>query len=385
MNRSGRRLGRLVVSLSVVVMLLSGCGAAISSRELVLSYEGKYNDQITALESEYGRLSISERHHLCEAYLQVRNYEKLFSCISAYEQAIEADGSDPSLFMGTGKLRAMPSMMSAQANLETGNVDKAISDAHTAYKKANYHGKGYDTNRFASLAILVSAYSEKKDSDNATKYMTMLEDEPITFVGWGVQADAKRQSKARAYASMKMYDKLMDMSEDSVAGFIGLIALTTGDVGMNARREIPVNFMRAKALFEIGQRDKAIPVYRGLLADPSVRDFGDVYWNILNDMSLVDKENGRIEEAYHNLSDAILIIERQRSSISSEISRIGFVGDKYKVYENIVSLLVDASRFNDAFEYVERGKARALVDMLASKKNFWLLDAANGIGLKAAC
>lgn len=64
------------------------------------------------------------------------------------------------------------------------------------------------------------------------------------------------------------------------------------------------------------------------------------------------------------------MIESQRSTINTEASRIGFVGDKQPIYQRLVDVLFKEGSFAEAFEYVERSKARALVDMLASKDSF---------------
>ena len=64
------------------------------------------------------------------------------------------------------------------------------------------------------------------------------------------------------------------------------------------------------------------------------------------------------------------MIERQRASLTTEATKIGFVGNKQQVYGRLVALLVAAGRAAEAFDVVERSKARALVDMLAGKKDF---------------
>ena len=63
-------------------------------------------------------------------------------------------------------------------------------------------------------------------------------------------------------------------------------------------------------------------------------------------------------------------MELQRSSITSESAKIGFVGDKQSVYGHLVAALYEAKQYDKAFEYVERAKARALVDILAAKEDF---------------
>lgn len=70
------------------------------------------------------------------------------------------------------------------------------------------------------------------------------------------------------------------------------------------------------------------------------------------------------------LKNAVVEIENQRKTIATEASKIGFVGDKQAVYQDLVATLVDVEQYGEAFAYAERGKARALVDMLASKKQF---------------
>ncbi len=69
------------------------------------------------------------------------------------------------------------------------------------------------------------------------------------------------------------------------------------------------------------------------------------------------------------LKKVIDVIEKQRSSINSEAGRIGFVGDKQTAYAELTELLLADGRYAEAFAYVERAKARALVDLLASQKN----------------
>jgi len=69
------------------------------------------------------------------------------------------------------------------------------------------------------------------------------------------------------------------------------------------------------------------------------------------------------------LKKAVQVIEQQRSSINTEAGRIGFVGDKQDAYAQLIDLLLSDKRYPEAFAYVERSKARALVDLLSSQKN----------------
>jgi len=100
-------------------------------------------------------------------------------------------------------------------------------------------------------------------------------------------------------------------------------------------------------------------------------------------MALVDRAKiywmqGERGQAIDKLKLAIDAIEAQRSSIQTEAFKIGFVGDKQKAYGQIVDYLVAEHRNAEAFQYAERAKARALVDMLASKSSFANASSASG-------
>jgi len=76
-------------------------------------------------------------------------------------------------------------------------------------------------------------------------------------------------------------------------------------------------------------------------------------------------QNGKAIRFY---GEALSIIETQRSTISSENQRISFSAIKDDLYKGIIPLLIKEGQLEKAFEYVERAKARAFLDVLAGKK-----------------
>ena len=90
---------------------------------------------------------------------------------------------------------------------------------------------------------------------------------------------------------------------------------------------------------------------------------------MLLDRAKIALAEGQKSVAEDMLKKAIDVIEKQRSSINSEAGRIGFVGDKQTAYAELTALLLADGRYAEAFAYVERAKARALVDLLASQKD----------------
>src|SRR5205807_701230 len=56
-------------------------------------------------------------------------------------------------------------------------------------------------------------------------------------------------------------------------------------------------------------------------------------------------------------------------TISFEAAKIGFAGDKQAVYAALVGALAEAGDWDAAFLVAERAKARALVDLLAQRRD----------------
>jgi CHAT domain-containing protein len=107
-----------------------------------------------------------------------------------------------------------------------------------------------------------------------------------------------------------------------------------------------------------------------MLSDPATSENGDLYWMVLYDRGRIAEREGDVARAIEFYRRAIDVIEKQRSSLNTEASKIGFVGNKQAVYRDLVRALVAQGKAADAFGYVERAKARALVDLLASKRDF---------------
>ncbi|MBI5780961.1 MAG: CHAT domain-containing protein, partial [Rhodocyclales bacterium] len=107
-----------------------------------------------------------------------------------------------------------------------------------------------------------------------------------------------------------------------------------------------------------------------LLRFPFIRNLGEVYWNILFDRGKIYEREGDTKRAIEFYKQSIDVIESQRSTINTEASKIGFVGNKQAVYQRLIAALFADGQYAVAFEYIERSKARALVDMLASKQDF---------------
>jgi CHAT domain-containing protein len=75
----------------------------------------------------------------------------------------------------------------------------------------------------------------------------------------------------------------------------------------------------------------------------------------------------RLDEAADVLERGIAIVEELRGNLSSIDVRSSFVSNKFYLYENLISILVEKDEVADAFAYAERAKARSFLDMLGNK------------------
>ena len=85
-------------------------------------------------------------------------------------------------------------------------------------------------------------------------------------------------------------------------------------------------------------------------------------------MAKAYETTGKLEKAIVNYREAIEIVENQRSTIYTEKQRISYFERKFDMYSSLISLLVKTGKVEEAFEYVERSKSRALVDILGQSE-----------------
>jgi CHAT domain-containing protein len=149
----------------------------------------------------------------------------------------------------------------------------------------------------------------------------------------------------------------------------GAVDLYLDANGWNDTVNLSRTFIVTKALYETGNIEKAKISYDEALKSPIVKNFGRTYPFILRDranIALLENDKAYAEEL---LKEAIELIEEQRSFASTERDKMGFLGDKNDIYKDLISILQE-ERPEEAYNYVERAKSRALVDVLATKKKF---------------
>ena len=122
-----------------------------------------------------------------------------------------------------------------------------------------------------------------------------------------------------------------------------------------------------RAQWQLGQRQEAEASFRSGLAEASRWGHPEPIWQAHNLLGRLAEERGDTQGAFSHYAEAIKVIEGMRSKLSDSALKTTFMERKMDVYERMIRLLMKMKRDTEAFEYLERSKGRALLDMLREK------------------
>ena len=135
----------------------------------------------------------------------------------------------------------------------------------------------------------------------------------------------------------------------------------------------PVNIIRAygcagKVYFNTGDFEKALKCHSKALT--LAEDMHDplFLWECYFYTGKTYEKLGNNQEALKAYGNAIDIIEHTRQEFKVEDLKSDFMQDKTEVYEHMIDLLIKMKREKDAFNYNEKARARAFLDLLANQK-----------------
>lgn len=360
---------------------------------------------------------------ICDAYYKVRNYGKFFGCVDRLEKEIETLEYTPEKNMmiqillrdnessvrGLSRklfLQSQVLSLLAKGNLDLGHYDKAqkyseqaldkvvgndFENAFSGAKRAVWHKAVVEGYRLAALSNIFIG-----DIAKARQHLKNLEAITISVAGDHAYKKRKHIALAQINMALEQYQEALevlnryDNQSPSVflvaVGFLGdpMLVVGTGievalladeaatadDINKFVAVNLPKSVMLAKAQYGSGNTAEARKIYDLLLGNVILPNFSGMYYLVLHERALIAFEDKDDELAVRLLKKAVEVIESQRSTIDTEASKIGFVGDKQAVYGLLVSALVAQKKDSEAFVYAERGKARAMVDILAEKRSF---------------
>lgn len=351
---------RFLLALCFALFVVSS--SANDLRLSSLLQQGKHQELIEILQPRVDsgqQVSSFQLMMLAGAYYEVRKYrEALVACDHLAKRIEDGDrrvfGADLSVY---------PDIIRAAVSLDQGLYDAAIGHAGRAEPQLERQQFFYRQQLIQISNVLGIAHAYLGKTEQARKYLERIREVDLSLSNLGPE---KYASMARIHMALGEYDLALKAINDEGAGVDAILTLFYDPTFQN----LPKHFIRSKSLFETGQISEAKQGYDELLKHPQIGQFGAVHWVVLYDRARIAQKEGDVALAIELLKKAVDIIELQRSSIDSEAGRIGYVGDKQSVYQQLVALLVDLNRTEEAFDFVERSKSRALVDMLAAKTDF---------------
>ena len=337
---------------------------------------GQYDRVIRTLEVERDdRLNVTERHLLCHAYAMTKRYDKLFQCLDRFERQLADSDDRETLLFALEDATPTVGLMRAQAYIELGRYAEAVKQALAVVDGLQKAGE-------AEPAIAIDAYAalalaEVFDGHKEKAYPLLAS---IQTIGKSFFGDDHKNQRAlalsRVYMALGDYAKVVaSLNGDLVTGLEAFLDNLFSGAFLRGRdnwlwQELPRLYMLNRARMGMGELEKARVGYDRLLAIEPVRNNGEIFWMANFDRGQIAERMGDKAGAVGYYARAIDALEIQRLSIYTEANKIGFVGDKQSVYARIIQSLLDLGRDEEAFEYLERSRARALVDLLAQKQDW---------------
>ena len=380
----------IIIILVCSHLSLSGC-VSLPKGQL----EGRPSDTEKNLLGEYGdpdKMNPDDLQTLCGAYSSLKNYGKLFACLDSVQKKIDQGVHEIKVTSGIAKgatcgdLNITLYSLRSSAFLELGRFDEAINDAQKGIDYLMQHKElAGSLGHLPHLQyVLGIAYARSNQPDKAKLYAEY----PGTDISISkLPADRQRRldalSKCRwhpiasnIYSAIGDYKLALEEANKFEECLLPTLKTASGPFfkliapEMSAGAEISLYFLLGKTNIDVGNIDIAKKNFDLLLSKEQITQYRGLYWIILFEKGRISEMEGKPDEAIRYYTKAVDVIEETRTTLNIEANKIGYAGDKQKVYSATVSLLFREGKYLEALEYVERGKARALVDMLASKKTF---------------
>ncbi|MFQ5855938.1 MAG: CHAT domain-containing protein [Anaerolineae bacterium] len=138
---------------------------------------------------------------------------------------------------------------------------------------------------------------------------------------------------------------------------------------LDDRHGIGISYLNLGEIYQKRGQDhwpQALEAYQQALN--LLREFENRYLeaDVLANLGFLHQEMGESESALDHYSQAISLVEGLRAGISSEEARAGFFATIVDTYANTVLLCLEAGRQAQAFDYVERARSRAFLDVLVT-------------------
>lgn len=408
-------------------LLLVGCTSA-TTRDLMTGDFAAILEASGGRDVDHGALETYQIWALCQAYVKTRTFGEFDRCAEALDARVAAadgrlwymlDGLQGNHFYAFGATAAgMITRMKTEAALARGDDVLAVAEAERLVELATNYDYPFDrlrpggpddpwpavgtgrTSAFSrvqkrkhlveglgTLGLIAARAGDEESARARVARIEAVDARGMDETQWRLP-DTKSLWLARIHTTLGehelAYEAMTNVQRSTLFGLVNAVNNTltvlnpvmlatfmdaTGGIDMDAwnfTADFETRFMLLRAALETGRVDEARAGYDEILAEDRVEGYGTVYWQALHGrgrIALLDGDRAAARRLFERAAD---VIEAQRQSLDTEAGRVGFVGDKQAVYGDLVAMLVEDGDAEAAFEYMERAKARALVDMLAT-------------------
>lgn len=238
-----------------------------------------------------------------------------------------------------------------------GNTDKALEHYERAAKIAReIEDKKSEIN---ALSAISGIYARKKENKKALEFLERcikLTDEMRGKSGH----ENCLQSIGYAYLSLEDYKQALKYYDKALNEF-------RMNKNKSGERDCLITICR---IYINGTKDYTKALECSQKAFKICEEMGDLTGSLVSSalLSCSYFGNKKSEDGEKWLRKSIEILESIREKMRMEEYKLDFMGATCGIYEMVISLLVQKNKYNEAWEYCERSKARTFLDMLGNQR-----------------
>lgn len=421
-----------IISTVIFGIVLTGCAPTITilgergNKELTknITSELKVDPKsaVTKVSQDqlFYKIGVEALLQTCDAAYEMRDYRHFAECVAHYPKYhykskeweweklrnpfFDFTEHAP-LFVQAGSINLRGKL--AIAKVELGQLEQAINignEVISALTPTSSHQPNiqirkpdYDILTYEGLIDAYNAlglsYAIKGDSNKAMEMVEAI-DKMDLFCGGPMMKKKKHSAMASILMSLGNFNEAKEVIdrydnitvEDAGCGVLlgiltgggGALIMMAAQAGVGATtllitgatyQDVVKDYVAAKVDMETDDLESARKKFDKLLKKKVLIAKSNLHFRALYDRGVIALHDKDLTEAIRLFKKSVDEIEVQRSTINSEVSKIGFFGSKQKVYSDLIDTLVTVGNIEEAFSYVERAKARALIDLLAQRQN----------------
>ena len=351
--------------LIIAFFTLQGCSAM--ERELLSGDSSSIVKHFDENKLTFNEAQPKHQLTLCHSFLSVKRFTDFNECMKSYQKKIPIPQNlmfTPGLGNGQYWLNADYGVafkygMKAQAAFDLGQYNKAKEFALAAYGAANRfpnffiadapsqlgdmdYSKAYRTFVIiqpAAILALISAINN--DYKTASKYISVIESLDTSSSFTSYYKPYKESRLALAYLAIeqpKKAHKILTNTESSLSNDM-MTALSTFDVFDSlAVTDLENHTLLCRSFYAMEQVEEAKKCYLKVVNSPFLESLGNLHFSVLYDLGSIEARKKEWDDASAYYERAINVLELQRSSISLDGQKIGFVTERMSIYERMIEV-----------------------------------------------